>query len=188
MTEQYKERAYGVTMSVTVASFPGCCGGRTLYAFTVDGKYQDLTVDQKKKMYDGLGRKAFSEVPGAIVSMDCVLDFGEWDDLHRGTGTSASSWAVDEDCGDISLEDFCKYHGFDFTAHSINRNSGNIVGVMSKAIRKAPDGRGDAEVYIPPAPDYSDDETAEKRKASESANREEVIRRLREAVAAAQGA
>lgn len=186
----YISRHYGVTMSVMVNHFPGCCGARSLSGFTVQGATDTLTVEQKHKIYDDLFRGLVGDVPGVLIAADALLDFGEWDDseLERSVGTADSSWVTDENsgCGDISLEDFCKYHEFAVVGESINRNSGNIVAAMVKAVRAAPveGSRGvDPIVYCPDAPDFSDEPKPEAPQGS--ADTAAIIESLRRAVAAA---
>lgn len=180
---------YGVTMSIDVSSFPGCCGGTIIYGFNVRGSTSNLTRKQKEAMYDELFIRAAKQYnsstgfPGVVVAMDCVLSFGDWEDLGRGGGTVSTSWTVDAGCGDISLEDFCLYHQFEITSHSINRNSGNVVAAMTKAIRPALEDGGEGDIYSPKKPSFSDEPKPEPKKPS--ADVKDIIESLRSAVAAA---
>ncbi len=174
---------YGVTMGLRRDSFPGCCGGSTIYGFTVSGNTSNLTLERKHKMYDALFR-SLGSFSGVVVALDCVLNFGEWEDLDRSGGTVDTSWEMayeNEEVGDISLEDFCIHHKFEITGHSVNQNSGNVVAAMIKPYRPANEEGSAGSVYDVPAPDFSDDEPPKRTAPTEDVAA--VAAQLRELVA-----
>lgn len=143
---------YGVTISIMLESFPGCCGGRILRNLAVNGTpsaVDRLSMEQKHKMYAELFRKILKDSPGTIVAIDCVLNFGDWVELER----SSSDWKQSGTAGDISTEDFCEWAGFERTAVAQNRNSGNLVACFSLATRPvtedSPEECGTIEVEEP---------------------------------------
>lgn len=172
---------YGVRMNLDVSSFPHCCGAKIIHEFNVSGKIESLTLEQKHKMYNELFRKVADSTQGMLVAADCVIEFGEWADLKRGGGGGNTSWQVAlEGAGDISLEDFCKYHDFAVTAYAKNNNSGNIVATFSKAVYSvAADESETVTKYYPDMPDYTDDVVAGTQSNTDVAS---VLAQLREAV------
>lgn len=173
---------YNVRMSLTVSSFPQCCGAKIIHGFNVSGSgTRKLNAEQKHKMYNELFRKVADSTQGMLVAADCVLDFGEWSGLSRSGGGGDTNWIDSHTAGDISLEDFCKYHKFDVTAYAKNSNSGNIVATFSKAVYSvAADEEETVTMYYPNMPDYSDD--VQTGGATSTADVSQVLEQLREAV------
>jgi len=175
---------YGVTMTANIDSFPHCCGARILHGFRVDGPdgvINELTLEQKHKMYTHFIMEMAPQIPGIVVVADCVLNYGEWADLKRGS----SQWKQGKDAGDISLEDFCEFFGFTRGPVAKNKNSGNLVASFSYNIWAADeDKNGKVAAREWKKPDFSDD----KRVKKQDANVEEILAALDAAVRAASAA
>ena len=180
---RYVVKHYDVKMTVCSDSFPGCCGAKTLYSFTVQGSTDKLTVKQKQDMYTHLFRELLPLQSGVLISADCVLQ--DLDDVQlnggesRGGGTESSSWVLEDNssCGDISLEDFCTYMGFTRQTIGRNSNSGNLIGCFSLAVIN------DSGVKLAPEMPTFDDE--EKAPADADNKKAAIIEALRSAIASA---
>lgn len=184
---------YGVTISVQMLEFPGCCGAHTLAGFRVEGTREakeTLTEEQKHKMYDELMIELVDKCPAVMVAADAVINTDEWGDdveLERGGGTLTSSWMEGSYVsGDVSLEDFCKYHTFEESSLGKNRNSGNLIGVFTKATRfpSKEDFYDDAEYLFIERPSFDDEVIPEKEKPADV---EKVIAALRRAIESREG-
>lgn len=190
---RYTSKHYKVEISVRMEEMPGCCGGDTLSSFTVEGPVHNITKEQKEKIYDDLMLQLIDGVDGTVVAMDAITSTyeGDWGHLDRSGGTDRSSYSEGNDCGDVTLEDFCRHHDFDFVGHAANRNSGNIVCAMVKSIRVPQEGgdweedyQDDVVIYSVDTPDFSDDikEEPPVRAAANSADVADIIAQLREVV------
>jgi hypothetical protein len=164
---------YGVSISVTISGVNHCCGAHFMHDFRVSGGgTSKLTLGQKHNMYKDLMTKVVAECSGTLVAVDCVLNFGEWEDLGRGS----SVWSQSASAGDISMENFCEYFDFERTAVSKNSNSGNLVGCFSLAINiPDPDNDDDVTKFTVDEPDFSDEP---KKEAAPTADIESILAEL----------
>ena len=134
MSTRYKAKHKTFVISVVVGDFPGCCGGKIVYSYTIEqlGEAMPLEKDivgAHHMLYRHLVRDRV--VTGVLVAMDPIdVDTNGWDG-----GTHSSSIL-----GHGTLENFCLDNYFEVEGWSKGENDRHL-GVFSKGSHKQDDTR-----------------------------------------------
>lgn len=183
MSTLITSKRYGAEMRIKLDSFPSCCGAKSIHSFWVN-RGEELTEEQKVKMYEELLFRLGESCSGILIAADCVLNYGEWANLRRSGGGGSDNWQkADGDTVEVSLEDFCEHFGFVRGPVAKNTNSGNFVASFSYAVHSVNEKKNSEKIYNAPSelPDFSDDEQV---KSGTATNLEEILKELESAIRA----